>query len=271
MHLAGPRDMEKIMDDRNKLARALSAAVESLSAIDDQAIADEGHALARLLRAFTDRIIRGSSNEYQPPMARNYDRKHWSEAELLSIGLRVPFSPQVYTGGLYFRREKTFHTPECIRSKNGEAMDLETALQRGLKPCEECGGVRCESNAIELSYKIDELARSVDEVRRFVLGDYDGLISVFEASTIMGCSFDELEKECRKCAREQLRKIEDDHFFQIYNGVNVLRYKEHREDRHYSFKVLRQDCVRYSRTLGPLFYMTSRPPAAPTHSRRFGH
>src|SRR5690242_6199110 len=102
-------ETEKIMDDRSELARALSAAVESLSAIDDQAIADEGRALARLLKGFTDRITRGSSSENQPPMARNYDRKHWSEAELLRIGLRVPFSPQVYTGGLYFRREKTFH------------------------------------------------------------------------------------------------------------------------------------------------------------------
>jgi hypothetical protein len=161
------------MGSDTETIQALNAAIEKLDAQADATIVDEAHALAKLLRDFRDRVSCVEPSARQRPIARNFGMRHWSHAELMNVGWRFPFSPQVYSSSHYHRKDKRFHSPECIFSKNGEAMALETALERGLKPCEECGGVRCETNAIELSYKIDELLRLVEEVRRFTLGDFD--------------------------------------------------------------------------------------------------
>src|SRR4051812_26176873 len=90
------------------------------------------------------------------------------------------------------------------------------------------------------------------EIHRFLLGDYSGMIESFDAAKIMGWDYDELEKACAKEAREQLRGVKGNHYFQFQREVNVLRYRDHPEERHFHFKFRREDCVRYSRKYGPL-------------------
>lgn len=217
-------------------------------------MASSGRALATLLSEFRDRIaltpdLQEKIAETDKPQS-DEESKHWTATELKLHGLRIPFSPRVYGGDLWDRKKKRFHTPGCAFGRDNQAMDLEFAIANGFKPCESCGGVRFEVTQLELASKIDEIHRMLHDVRRFTLEDFDGLINLFEASRIMGCLFDKLEKDCRKAAREQLKDVKEDCFFQIHGDVNVLRYRENPTDRCFSFKFMRADCVRYARQYG---------------------
>ncbi len=247
---------------QSEVVSCLTAAVGQLAGISDSALRGEAHALATLLQSFCDRVsavpaVADDSSAESNAIDGNEDsgEKRWTVAELKQVERPVPFEPQVYATGAWMGREKTFHRQSCFMVRYSEPMDLEIALQLGYKPCEHCGGLRTEVSPLQLASDLDTLLHHVGEVREFMLGDYTGLISIFDASKILGRDMWELEKECRAEARKQLRRVKGDRYFQLCGGrVNVLRYKAHRKDKRYSFRFSRPDCVQYSKQYGPLSY-----------------
>ena len=247
------------MEIQDDMFRCLGDASARLSSVSDPAFSEEAKALAALLTRFRERCseAQGSPNDRTSALGRKpsggqFEPKHWTRTELKRLGLSVPFSPLVYVTGPWHGAKKRFHRAICHEAHYGKPMNLELALEHGYKPCRDCGGVCAELHPLEVASALDELLHGVTEIRHFMLGDFSGMISIFDAARIMGRDYDELEKECREAARKQLRRVKGDHYFQLRSHVNVLRYKECPGDRRSSFLFRRQDCVRYSRKHGPL-------------------
>jgi hypothetical protein len=244
------------MRTREQCLAALDGAVEALSDLPVPGLAEEGRALSALVRSFRSRVVQALPAampvEPAPEEKRrpSWAPKHWTADELQRIGLRVPFSPRTF--GTVDGRKKSFHTPSCFHVHyDSEYIELEDALESGYKPCEDCGGVRFGLDPLELASLLDELLRYVEEIHRFELWDYSGLIDAYEAARILGTDYDELWKECGREARRQLKGVPGRRYFQIRGGqINVVRYKAAPTATAYCYKFQRPDCMAYVRKLG---------------------
>lgn len=238
--------MSTILNATETLDQATNVLMDGMPA----ELADEARALATMIKSFRDRLSLSKGPPEAPKKRTSADLKHWTAAELERLGRRVPFSPTVYGSGFWHREEKRFHVPTCPYARDGESMDLEIALELGFKPCKECGGVRFDASLLEVATKIDKLLHYIKEIRSFALCDYSGMIDEYDAAKILGTNPDELVKQCKVRAKEQLGKYTEDRFFKLHNEVRVLRYKHSREATIPCFRFMREDCVHMAKKWG---------------------
>lgn len=242
------------MESNTDAMKTLDAAIEFLKHVPVRSQEAEGRALATLIENFRTRLVgempMKAEAEMAPPgrRASGYHVKNWTQAELARIGLRVPFSPEVFISRR--DRKKIFHTGTCVSARDGESRDLEDLIRDGYHPCPDCGGVVADLSPVQLANRLEEILRYVSDIHRFAQEDFTGNVSMFEASCILNMPYDKLEDECRREAKEKLKGIKEDRYFQLWDEINVLRLVPEKGCRGYVFTFRREDCVGYARRHG---------------------
>ena len=107
--------MESITD----AMKTLDTAIEVLKRVPLQTHEAEGRALATLIENFRNRLtgemqatVTEAEKSQSGLRATGYHVKNWTQTELERIGLRVPFSPEVFITRR--DRKRLFHMGTCV-------------------------------------------------------------------------------------------------------------------------------------------------------------